>query len=119
MELAARAATLVLVARRVERLEELRAQLAARHQGLTVIVAPGDLSDEADLERLVAAVAAQVGVVDVLVNNAGVGDAALFDQADWSRTSLRASTPAPSASQAGDRAESTTEYGPAPGQAAP
>ncbi len=86
VELAARADTLVLVARRVERLEELRAQLTARHPRLTVIVVPGDLSDEAELERLLAAVDARVGVVDVLVNNAGVGDEALFDQADWSRT---------------------------------
>ena len=86
VQLAARAATLVVVARRAGPLEQLRAELTLRHPRLRVIVEPGDLSDEADVERLVAAVAERVGVVDVLVNNAGVGDATLFDQALWSRT---------------------------------
>jgi uncharacterized protein len=86
VQLGVRAATLVVVARRAGRLEELRAELTVRHPRLQVIVEPADLSDEADLERFVAAVYERVGVVDVLVNNAGVGDAALFDQALWSRT---------------------------------
>ena len=86
VQLAARAGTLVLLARRAERLEELRADLLAQHPGLQVVARPADLSDEGDVARVVADVHEQVGPVDVLVNNAGVGDQGLFDRADWSRT---------------------------------
>ena len=74
VQLAARAGTLVLLARRAERLEELRADLLAQHPGLQVVARPADLSDEGDVARVVADVHEQVGPVDVLVNNAGVGD---------------------------------------------
>lgn len=86
VQLAARAGTVVLLARRAERLEELRAELTARHPQLTVVVLPADLSDEADVERVLSQVRERVGEVDVLVNNAGVGDSSLFDRAQWSRT---------------------------------
>jgi uncharacterized protein len=86
LAIAARAATLVLVARRAERLEQLRTQLLADHPGLRVIGAAVDLSDEADISRLLGAIDEQTGPVDVLVNNAGVGYTTLADQADWART---------------------------------
>ena len=86
LEFGARAETLVLVARRLDRLEQLRQQLRERHPGLKVIVLAADLSDENDTERLVADVSGQVGAVDVLVNNAGSGDSVLFDRAEWPRT---------------------------------
>ena len=86
VQLAARAKTLVLVARRVERLEQLRASLVTRHPQLRVVVLRADLSDEADVERAVSEVRQQAGPVDILVNNAGAGDQALFDGADWRRT---------------------------------
>jgi short-subunit dehydrogenase len=86
LELADRASTLVLLARRAARLEELRAELVAGHPQLRVIVLPADLSDEGDVDRVLSEVREQVGDVDILVNNAGVGDQALFDQADWRRT---------------------------------
>lgn len=84
--LAARAATLVLVARRADRLEALARQLTTRHPQLDVVVLATDLSDEADVDRMLAGLRRQAGPVDVLVNNAGVGDQALFDQTTWSRT---------------------------------
>jgi short-subunit dehydrogenase len=86
LQLAPRAGTLVLVARRAGRLEELRAQLAEWHEGLRVVAEPGDLADESDVERILTRVQGQVGNIDVLINNAGVGDVALFDQAPWTRT---------------------------------
>jgi short-subunit dehydrogenase len=46
---------------------------------------PVDLSDEKDVARALAEAGEQAGAVDVLVNNAGVGDQALADQADWAR----------------------------------
>lgn len=86
LQLAPRAKTLVLLARRAGLLEELGSELEARHQGLEVITLPVDLSDEQDRERAVAEVSERTGPVDVLVNNAGVGDQTLFDRTDWSRT---------------------------------
>ena len=85
LQLAPRCAALVLLARRVERLDTLRDDLAARHPELSVVALPADLSDESDVTRVVAEVHERVGAVDVLVNNAGVGDQALFDRADWGR----------------------------------
>ena len=85
-QVAARAGTLVLLARRVDRLEELRAELVARHPQLRVVVLPADLSDEADVTRVLQRVRDQVGEIDVLINNAGIGDSVLFDRSSWSRT---------------------------------
>ncbi len=85
VQLAARAGTVVLLARRAGRLEELRASLLARHPQLQVVALPVDLSDERDVGRVVTEVTEQAGPVDVLVNNAGVGDQDLFDRVDWSR----------------------------------
>lgn len=85
-QLAVRAGTLVLLARRVDRLEELRTELLARHQQLKVVALEADLSDESSIAAALARVREQVGPVDVLVNNAGVGDSVLFDRAEWSRT---------------------------------
>lgn len=84
-QLAPRAGTLILLARRAGRLEELRTMLLAKHPQLRVLTLPVDLSDEADVERVLAEAAEQAGTVDVLVNNAGVGDQALADQAEWAR----------------------------------
>ena len=86
VELADRVATLVLVARRTERLDRLRDDLVSAHPSLRVVVLPGDLSDEADVDRLLHRIREEVGAVDVLVNNAGVGDQALFDRTSWERT---------------------------------
>ncbi|MGN6169700.1 MAG: SDR family NAD(P)-dependent oxidoreductase [Solirubrobacteraceae bacterium] len=86
VQLAARAGTLVLLARRGERLEELQGELVAKHPRLRVKVLQADLSDEEEVERVVTELERQVGAVDILVNNAGAGYQALFDQANWGRT---------------------------------
>jgi uncharacterized protein len=85
LEFGARAETLVLAARRLERLERLRDELLASYPGLKVVVLAADLSDECEIQTLLERVAEQAGPVDVLVNNAGLGDAALFDRSDWAR----------------------------------
>ncbi len=85
-QLAGRAATLVLLARRARLLDQVRDELRAQQPRLRVLALPVDLSDENDTDRVLAAVRDQVGPVDVLVNNAGVGDQALFDRTDWART---------------------------------
>lgn len=61
-------ATVVVTARRAERLERLAADLAG------AVVVAADLSKEADRERVVAETLERCGRVDVLVNNAGVGN---------------------------------------------
>jgi uncharacterized protein len=86
LEFGARAETLVLVARRVDRLKQLREELLGRCPELNVVVLAADLSDEHEIERLLAKVSEQVGAVDVLVNNAGLGDSVLFDRSEWPRT---------------------------------
>jgi len=67
-ELAARHASLVLIARRETHLEEMAATL-----GTPTEVVPGDVTRRADLERVLERAAARFGGVDVWVNNAGHG----------------------------------------------
>jgi short-subunit dehydrogenase len=86
LEFGARAVTLILVARRLDRLEKLQGELLGRYPGLKVVALAADLSDEHEIERLLARVSEQAGAVDVLVNNAGLGDSALFDRSEWART---------------------------------
>ena len=85
-QLAPRARALVLLARRAGHLEALRADLLAQHPHLQVVALPADLSDEGDVRRALTEAQEQAGPVDVLINNAGVGDQALFDRADWPHT---------------------------------
>lgn len=66
---AAAGAVVLLVARRRERLAEVRDAIAA--SGGTAHVHPADLADMDDVERLAANVLEAHGHVDVLVNNAG------------------------------------------------
>ena len=66
---AAAGAVVLLVARRRERLEQVRDDIIA--VGGQAHVHPADLADMDDVERLAAEVLAAHGHVDVLVNNAG------------------------------------------------
>jgi short-subunit dehydrogenase len=79
---AATAKVVVLVARRAERLEELARELRAVRPALTVDVRPADLGDMAAVDHLAAALEADRGRVDVLINNAGLGQIGLFEQTD-------------------------------------
>lgn len=83
---ARKARALGLVARRVDRLEALRAELAVANPMTKVAILPCDLSRLDDARRLLDELPAQLGDVDVLINNAGVGDFGLFDRCEWSRT---------------------------------
>ena len=69
LDLAKRGATLVITARRADRLEELRSQCADPSR---VHVLSGDLLDESSWARLAKDAEAATGRIDVLVNNAGV-----------------------------------------------
>lgn len=69
-ELAAAGATVVIGARRVERLEALKAQIEAA--GGTAMARALDVTSREDMKGFVEAARVQFGRVDVIVNNAGV-----------------------------------------------
>ncbi len=75
-ELAAAGYNLALVARSVEPLEKLAAEL--NNDQVTVKVWPGDISDHETAERIVKEVHEEFGSVFGLVNNAGVTQDGLF-----------------------------------------
>jgi short-subunit dehydrogenase len=63
-------AHVLLIARSVDKLTEIKSAIEGR--GGTAFVYPGDLSEAEDTQRLISAVLADHGQVDVLVNNAGI-----------------------------------------------
>src|SRR5437899_7991370 len=72
---------LCVTARRGEALERLRAELIRR--GSECLVAPGDVADPADVERVVTECVRVYGRVDLLVNDAAVQIYAPFEQYTW------------------------------------
>jgi short-subunit dehydrogenase len=72
-QLAARQVNLVLVARRVDKLEELRSALLELSPGLRVDVVSADLSVPGSAADLSSKVSALGHGIDILVNNAGIG----------------------------------------------
>ena len=78
-ELARRGHNLTLVARREDRLRETAADITAQH-GVNVDWVAADLTDTAERARLVAEVANRGHIVDVLVNNAGMGTIGRFHE---------------------------------------
>jgi short-subunit dehydrogenase len=84
-ELASRVATLILVARRKDRLEALRSELQAEHARLAVHVESCDLSDLGATRELAERLSARFQV-DVLINNAGAGSFGLYDRSNWEHT---------------------------------
>ncbi len=73
VQLANRQVNLVLVARRAEKLAELRESLLARHPGLRVDVIAADLAKPGSAAELADAVRDLGCTIDYLINNAGVG----------------------------------------------
>jgi short-subunit dehydrogenase len=78
-ELARRGHALTLVARRADRLQELAAQIHHEH-GVRVEWIASDLTDAADRDRIPSEVAARDQVVDLLVNDAGMGTSGFFHE---------------------------------------
>jgi short-subunit dehydrogenase len=73
LQLATRQVNLVLVARRADKLAELRNRLLALHPGLEVDVIAADLSRPGSAAELASKVSDLGRRIDILVNNAGVG----------------------------------------------
>jgi uncharacterized protein len=81
-QLANRARSIVLVARRSERLADLRDELLNRNPNLDVHVRVVDLADKAQIEVLIDSLERDKIDVDLLVNNAGLGDSGPFATSD-------------------------------------
>lgn len=82
--LAARGSNLVLVARRIDRLEDLAAELRTAHRVHVEVIA-SDLSEDAPGGRLLAETTARGITVTSVVNNAGAGLWARFVDSDPAR----------------------------------
>ncbi|MBV9774725.1 MAG: SDR family oxidoreductase [Gemmatimonadetes bacterium] len=78
LQLAGRGAWLALAARDVGRLEEVAEE--CRERGGRALVAPTDVGEEAQCRRLIDRTMAEYGGVDTLVNNAGIGMWARFEE---------------------------------------
>jgi len=70
LALARAGAAVVLTGRREEPLRRVAAAIEAA--GGRALVEPGDMTDPAQIDRIVAAIRERLGRIDVLVNNAGV-----------------------------------------------
>jgi short-subunit dehydrogenase len=77
-QLAGQAGSLVLVARRLDRLEELRQELTKKDPNLNVHCRAVDLSNCREVADLCAWLEREKLVVDFLINNAGLGDRGSF-----------------------------------------
>src|SRR5215218_2644750 len=78
-ELARRGHALTLVARRADRLRDMAAEISGEH-GVRVEWIAADLTDASERDRLPAEVATRGQVVDLLVNDAGMGTSGRFHE---------------------------------------
>jgi short-subunit dehydrogenase len=76
------ARSLVLVARREQRLNELRDELKQLNPNLAVSTHALDLADLAQLNQLLASLNRENIDIDLLINNAGLGDSGAFAMSD-------------------------------------
>lgn len=77
-QLANRARAIVLIARRELRLNELREEIRNRNAQLTVHTRTVDLCDKSQIDQLIRWLEQQKIEIDLLINNAGLGDAGPF-----------------------------------------
>ena len=84
-QLASRAQSLILVARREPRLSELRDELRGNHPGLTVHIHKTDLANLSQIDELAKWLEREKIDVDLLINNAGLGDLGPFGTSDPAR----------------------------------
>jgi len=76
---------MVLVARRNDRLEALKSELKVINPELELFSRPLDLRDKDELERFCDWLDQSDLAIDLLINNAGLGDHGLFVESEWER----------------------------------
>ncbi len=79
-EAAMQGARVIVTARSTDKLDELARALTAT--GREVLAVPGDVTVEADRQRVLAAIADRLGGVDVLINNAGIASQGHFSESN-------------------------------------
>jgi len=84
-QLAPRVRSMILVARRDERLIELADQLQREHPKLVVHIRKVDLADLGQLRAFLESLDRDKLEVDLLINNAGLGDSGPFAESDFDR----------------------------------
>src|SRR5882762_10285341 len=86
-QLAGRARSMILVARREDRLVELADELQREHPNLHIHIRKVDLANLAELQDLLQWLDREKLGVDLLINNAGLGDSGPFANSDPVRNS--------------------------------
>ncbi len=84
-QLAPLARTLVIVARRLDRLDALKADLMRNHPQLSIYTYGIDLADDEAIDGFLKWLWTEGLRVNFLINNAGLGDHGEFQSADWSK----------------------------------
>lgn len=87
-QLASEVGTLILVARREERLQSLKEELHHLAPDLRVELRVCDLSDEAQRLALLSGLERDGLEIDLLINNAGLGDIGDMSSAQWEKLDL-------------------------------
>lgn len=82
-ELVRAGAMVVVTARRADRLQKLRQSFGNPRKRL--IAVPGDISDAVHRQRLIATTVEELGGIDIVINNAGVGAIGNFEDASPER----------------------------------
>ncbi|QHW33341.1 SDR family oxidoreductase [Paenibacillus rhizovicinus] len=85
---AAEGAHVALIGRRPGKLEETAAAIRAAGEAGRVLVVQADVSSEQDVQHAVGWIAAELGAVDILVNNAALlepGSVLELEAAEWTR----------------------------------
>jgi uncharacterized protein len=83
-DLASRGANIILVARRLDRLQAVAQEISKQYGVQTEVIAM-DLVAENAAEQLVAQLAAANKPIDILINNAGYGLYGMFIETEWAR----------------------------------
>lgn len=83
--LANNAALLVIVAGRLERLEELKNDFLVLNPNLKVVILGLDISKRGNQIQMLNDLKTQQIKLDILINNAGMGDESLFHKSDWEK----------------------------------
>jgi len=87
-EFAARGRDLALCARRVERLESLKRELVSRHEGIRLSIRALDVNDHERVFTVFREFAAELGGLDRVVVNAGVGKGQRIGSGNFFRANL-------------------------------